>query len=295
MNAFLLETDLAAGLDPRRDLAADLAVQRGKLRLPAQDRHGIRDLRRCVQVQPVPCVVLVGIDMDLDQKIALLAIRSGHSASAQPDLLAFLDARRDLDFQSGNARVLPCRSGILQLDPLCRAECCVAEAHGHGACHIQRLLPGRAASCPAAKGLPAVTKSVESETSESRTSAEPASSESGTLRPSAENIPEHAAEQVFRVLAAEVEGLVSARPAAAVVLVAARPAGSAAGRSGAAAVKCRVAELVIELSLLRVAQDRVGLADILEFLLGVLVTRIRVRMVLLGKFPVRGLQFLIIC
>ena len=294
MNAFLLETDLAAGLDPRRDLAADFAVQRGKLRLAAQDRHGIRDLRRCVQIQPVPRVILVGIDMDLDQKIALLAIRSGHSASAQPDLLAFLDARRDLDFQCGNARVLPCRSGILQLDPLCRAERCVAEAHGHGACHIQRLLSGRAASCPAAKGLPAVIESVESETSESRTSAEPASAESGTLRPSAENIAEHAAEQVLRVLAAEVEGLVTARPAAAVVLVAARPAGSAAGRSGAA-VKCRVAELIIEFSLLRVAQDRVGLADILEFLLGVLVARIRVRMVLLGKFPVRGLQFLIIC
>ena len=63
MDAFLLETDLAAGLDPRRDLAADLAVQRWKLCLPAQDRHGIRDLRRCVQIQPVPRVIPVGIDI----------------------------------------------------------------------------------------------------------------------------------------------------------------------------------------------------------------------------------------
>ena len=66
----------------------------------------------------------------------------------------------------------------------------------------------------------------------------------------------------------------------AVVLVSARSARSASG-CGSAAVKGRVAICIIKLPLLRIAQNRIGLADVLEFLFSVFISGICVRMILL--------------
>ena len=48
---------------------------------------------------------------------------------------------------------------------------------------------------------------------------------------------------------------------------------------------CR-AELVVELALLRIAEDVVGVGDILEFILGFLVARVDIRMILAREFAV---------
>src|ERR1019366_6789173 len=53
-----------------------------------------------------------------------------------------------------------------------------------------------------------------------------------------------------------------------------------------------VAEGVVTLPLLRIAQDRVRLADLLELLLGSLVAVVAVRVVLHGELAIRGLQLL---
>ena len=290
MDAFLLEADLGARLDPRRDLAAYSAIECGQHRLSAQYRRGIGNLRGSVEVQAVSGVLAVRIDVDLDQKVSLLAVRARHAASAETDLLAFLDSGRDLDFKCREGRFASRRRRILKLDPLGGAESRVTEAHCQGACHIQGLLPGRA---PAAVGLPAegiVVEAAETEAAEARTAGPPAA---GSAR-AAENIAEHAAEQVLRVLSAEVEGLIAAGSAGAVVLVTAGSARSAAWRRTARAVKSSIAISVIKFPFFRITQDRIGFSDILKLLLRVLIAGIRVRVVLLGKFPVCGFQFLII-
>ena len=57
------------------------------------------------------------------------------------------------------------------------------------------------------------------------------------------------------------------------------------------ALEGRHAELIIYLSLLRIRKHGVRLAYLLEFPLGGLVARVRIRMVFLRKLPVGGFQF----
>ena len=54
-----------------------------------------------------------------------------------------------------------------------------------------------------------------------------------------------------------------------------------------------MAVTVVERSLLRIGQNRVGLGDFLEPLLRIRIVRIAIRMVLHGELPVSALQFLI--
>ena len=171
MDPFLLEPYLAAGLNTCRDLAADLAVKRGKHCLPAQNCRGIRNLRRRIEIQTFSGVLAVGIDMNLDQEITFLSIRSRHSASAQPDLLAILYAGWNLYFKCCQACFASGCRRILQLNPLCSSKCRVAETYRHRTCHIQRLLPGcpsagSAAVGPAPIGSGSVTEVIKSESAE---------------------------------------------------------------------------------------------------------------------------------
>src|SRR6185312_16283571 len=53
------------------------------------------------------------------------------------------------------------------------------------------------------------------------------------------------------------------------------------------------AELVVLAALLRIAQDLVGLVDLLEASLGRFVAGVHIRMMLAGELPVRLLQFLV--
>ena len=88
-----------------------------------------------------------------------------------------------------------------------------------------------------------------------------------------------------------MEGLVSVS-AAAVVLVA---SGASCTCRTAGSIKRRISICIVELSLLRIAQNCISFSHILEFLLCVLVSRICVRMVFLCEFSVSGFQFFIIC
>ena len=100
----------------------------------------------------------------------------------------------------------------------------------------------------------------------------------------------------YRLIALDLDGtLLNSRKELTPETVEAVRSACAAGLSCSAAVKGRIAELIVELPLLRITQDRVSFSDVLKFLFGVLVSRICVRMILLGQFPVCGLKFLIVC
>ncbi len=74
----------------------------------------------------------------------------------------------------------------------------------------------------------------------------------------------------------------------------AAPVSRSSGRSSLALVKRRHSELIVQLFLLRIGENLIGLSDLLEFLLGLCVSRIGIRMIFFRQFPVCTLYLFIV-
>ena len=102
----------------------------------------------------------------------------------------------------------------------------------------------------------------------------------------AEDIAEHAAEQILGIAAVEVEGAV--RTASGIFI------GAAGTGSRPAALKGGKPVSVVQFSFFGVAQDRVGFAHFLELLFCVPVSRVYIRMIFLSELSVSGLQLFVV-
>ena len=109
-----------------------------------------------------------------------------------------------------------------------------------------------------------------------------------------EDIPENISEDVVHIAAFEMIFLIPAVRSAGTVgppESAARPAGSRACTAVACTgscglVKCRMAELIVQFSLLFISQDVIRLGHFFEFLLCLRIARICIRVIFLGELPV---------
>ncbi len=70
---------------------------------------------------------------------------------------------------------------------------------------------------------------------------------------------------------------------------------SSIGRTGPALFERRMAELIVQFLFLRIRQNRIGLCDLLELLLCLLISRIHIRMIFLRQLPVCFLYLFFIC
>ncbi len=226
---------------------------------------------------------------------------AGLALAGQPDARAVLDARRDLHLQralalhragaradaagvadhaplaaAGRARAFDDEEALLRTD--------LARPRQVG----QASLPDRSPfSEPVPLHASQVTRvgtrnvalapakaSVRSISTAARISAPPRAPRAAAAAPAADEIAEHLLENIADAAAGEVE-----------------PAGATA----AALLEGRMAEAVIGSALLVVLQHVIGFVHFLELRLGLLVSRIAVRVVLHRQFAIRLLQVFVAC
>ncbi len=304
-DALALEAEGGAGLGTLGQGVGHLAVNGGDLQLPAQHRLGEGDGRVAVDVGPVPPEKLVGLDGNDDLQVpGRSAVAPGVALSPEGNDLPVVDARRDGDLHglplpglSGAAAALAGGGDDLPLAAALGAGPgggedphggLAALLYGAGAAAARTgLRTGARGRAGALAGLAllhplqghlllAPESRLLKGDGQSHAQAVPPLGAGPGPGPAAEASPEEAAEDVPQV--PEVKAPV-------------KPAAVAAVLSGVAGVHSGETELVVPGALAGVAEDLVGLVDLLEAPLGALVAGVHVRVVLLGQLPVSLFDF----
>src|SRR5579883_903972 len=293
-HALAAQPELMAGLGPRRNVdARHLAVERRHLDRAAERRLHHGDRHAAVDVGALALEQLVPAHRQEDVEIAgRAAARAGFTLAGKTDARAILDARGNADLECLVAsHAALARAGAAGLvDHLARAMAGVAGAFDGE----EALLGTQPAAAVAGRAL--VRQGARLGARAMAGLAGDRARHAHRRFGAAVGLLERDLEVEAQVLAARVGAPArAARPAAAtehlVEYVAeyrseveALRAAEATGPARAhAALESGRAVAVIGRALVRILQDVVGVVDVLEFLLGVLVPRIAIRVVLHGE------------
>ena len=288
------QPDPGAGLGPLPDLTDHAAGDGGDPHLPAEYSRGKRYGNRGIHVHALPFKAGLFRYCYLKEQIPGLRAAGSRSAlSLQADALSGFNARGDMHLQGLDPSVLS-----LQADHLIAAEGRFIEADGHLCAQVRSPLPAAGKAVIKASVSPVLSgKAAE------------------TAAFSAEHVSEDIPEQIVHISAFKMELPVaavsvcaaeaaicseaSARAEAALAEAAealktmiascsvrAAPASLGSLGSLGASVEGRVAEPVVKLLLLRIAEHLIGLHRFLEHLLRMGISRIRIGMVFFRQFSV---------
>ena len=295
-DALAPQAEHAAGLGALGDVVLHLAVDGGDLQRAAQHRLGVGDGGLAEYGGTLPAEDLVGLHHHGDQQVAAgAAVLTGVALSPQGDGLAVVDTGGDVDLDgpalADAALAVTVGAGLVD-DP---AGAAALGAGGGGGEHAHgRLPPGLDAAAAVAGGAHlrgsargtavaltggALLAALHGElllAAEGRLGKGDGDGGADALAPlgrvgvapllTAEAAAEKAAENVAQI--AEVEACRAVAPS------------GTAGTCAIAGIHAREAELVVPGLLIGIGQHLVGLVDLLELLLGLLVAGVHVRVVL---------------
>lgn len=262
------ESYLRTALRPLGDLADDISVQGLYPCLAAKNGCRKGHLTGDKHIGSLTLVSLSRLDVDLQEQISCNAAKGrGTALAAKPKALPLLDPCRDMDLQG----LHPAGRRITQTDLLIRTECRLLEGYGDVLGDV-------------------LTRSSLSTGEAAERTATAATGSTPCAACASEQIAEDIAEHVSEVRGVSAGGAVVVRVSVPAVSGKAREPGeriaAAISRTGTCRlVKCRHAELIVHLLLLRIREHRVGLVDLFELLLCIL-TRVHIRVILLCQFSV---------